>query len=176
MRKEEILKRQKDILLKLKSMMDEQEILAGLREKGKDDVPFDILAVAFTEMGVNDNELLGEYYFYPFDNVESDVMYFVCTMTMTDELNQDTVEELNKALDILNFYLPTGAFLISPDKRTLLYRYENIIDANASLEDNLKIIQINMGDSIQITEKWMDIFLGMDENQISFNDFMTMMP
>ena len=82
----------------------------------------DVLRGMHVEFSSEMIDVLGEYFFLPLPTEE--IWYFTSVITITDHLQELFLEEMGATISRLNYYLPTGAFVLGGETgRSLLYRY-----------------------------------------------------
>ncbi|MCR5594679.1 MAG: hypothetical protein K6G12_02420 [Lachnospiraceae bacterium] len=107
---------------------------ASVFTKEELNAPADVVRCQLNEMGADMLYLLGEFYFLPFE--EEEVYYFSTAITVYDELPEEAAILMGVAASKLDYLLPCGAFTLSGDGSTLVYRYTAQLMADES-EDKL---------------------------------------
>ena len=96
--------------------------------------PVDIIRCMITEMGTGLVNVLGEFFFLPFD--EEEVLYFSSVITIDDEIPEDERADLEIAVARINYVLPCGCFAVGGEEQALVYKYT--VPIPDKLDDELK--------------------------------------
>jgi len=135
-----IIEKQERVLKRLENEL--QEALVPARVRGKDDeIPSALLTVLYTEVGSGLDEVIGEYTFLPAEEGDG-ASFFTSMLTITDNLPQDNLDELRKAVARLNLYLPQGSVGIDIDDKRLGYKFG--VPVPLDIDENALFELINM--------------------------------
>lgn len=163
------------ILEALKVELESYEVPAVIRKK-EEGLPTDILTTLYRDMGAKSDEVMGEYYFLPIEGNNVDIHCFTVSMTLSEDLPGDKVDLIQDAIRTLNYYLLGGNFLISPDRTSLIYRNTALFKIDLSYDKSMEMIQIAIGVSLQIVEKWVKLLLDLERGEMTLEGFMKYMP
>lgn len=93
----------------------------SLFTKDELEAPVDVVRGMIVDIGTELIPALTEFFFLPYE--DEDMLYFSTLITITDEIQKDELADLSMAVARLNFDIPCGAFSISPDGESLVYKY-----------------------------------------------------
>lgn len=85
-----------------------------------DQSPVDVLISTNEHLGFYDSTAMGEYFFLDYERAAENTEYFVCMMTLDDNLQTDNAVNVIDGITRLNYFIPYGHFTISPDGEIIL--------------------------------------------------------
>ena len=137
----------------------EQEFaIAQMREpEGEDEPP--ILSVIFDGLGMEHEEAYGEFYFLNIPDEDTKVQHFAAAITIADEIEEERLGELFRAMSYVNFAVPCGAYSIDGDHRFLSYRLTVPLPIEMEGEDLYNEVNIVMANAVAVTDMHMDLLL-----------------
>lgn len=162
--------KQKYVLAVMEEILGEAQVRTLLRSAGEDGLPVDILTTLHTEFGQDSDEAMGEFYFAPNANGESQVQYFTSVITLSEEVNKEHLPELYEAISKLNFYLPVGSFAIDEEDSSLAYKHVVPIRVDCSQEELLQQVDILIAHALSISEEYIAILLHVSEGKATVQD------
>lgn len=110
----EMTEKRHALLESLNEELNAAEIAAVIREE--EGAP-EMVSAMLDELGDGDMEVLGDFFFRPFETEEDTTQYFSAVITITDEIPGERLAELYEAISYVNFSLPAGCFSIDKDHR-----------------------------------------------------------
>ena len=163
------------VLEKLRQTFDSLEVAAILREPSES-IPTHMLNVLHTNTGNEEEEVMGEYYFLPIEEENAKFHMFCTVMTLSEEVLEDKFDELGRAANLLNFYLPVGSIVFSKPEQIMAFKYTSLIPMGASEEEALNMIDGNIGLSLHLVNQYVDVLMKLSRSEITFTDFLEEMP
>lgn len=170
----EIEKMRHEVLAQISEDLNEALIAAAIREPediGVEGAP-EILTVIFDELGVGNDDAVGEFFFYPIGSNEDVTGFFSCVLTIADDLDEANLPGLYEAISVLNFHMLSGSFGVSKDKKILAYRqcvpYPLSMDKDALLE----FVNSVTGNATVVLNQWMDMVLRISEGEGDVEDIL----
>lgn len=160
---------QTKVLERMNQIFAQEKAPAVLRKKGEDGTPVDILTTLHTDFGMKNDEIMGEFYFMDMPGVTQS-QYFVCTLTLTENLEQGYLEELSYVISMVNCYLPYGAFSFDLSNSMLVYKLTNILPVDMTEDQLFDQVNICMGHAIEMTQKYIDTILDLSEGALSIEE------
>lgn len=129
----------------------------------------DTVVSEYDEIGSGSDEMLGEFFFLPDENME--YSRFVISFTLDDDLAPGQAAKLYKAIAMINFYLPQGALVISPDETVLSYR--NVVGCDSEMDAKAltKFILPQIDQSAALMDLWLGILMAYKNELITEEDF-----
>ena len=164
------------ILNQLKADFEANNVPVVLRSSGEENIPMDILTTLHRRFGRDLDEVMGEYYFFPSNGGQAAVHYFTSMISLTEDMAAEYAPVVTKAMDILNFYLECGAFVMNPREKLLAFKFITPIPADLPAERILQIANINVAHSLQLAERYADHLLRLSDGRESLESFMELMP
>lgn len=140
------------------------------------EVEMDVLRILETGYGSALTDALGEFFFRPYDDSESDVMLFSSVITLTTKLNETYISRLSAGIAQLNFYLPCGGFAINADHTTLAFRLSQVCYADQSDDEILRQMKDCVGLAFGTPEQYVGMLLKMAEGGVSLQDLSVLFP
>lgn len=133
----------------------------------------DTLTVQYTETGTEADDILGRYSFLnaPDTEPEPAAQMFLCELSLSDELRPDQTAELAAVTEKINYFLPFGSFLLTPDRTMLSYRYTALLPAD---EDEAGLTRMALHCIAQTTQAvlpWADILDDIKYGRRSLEEF-----
>ena len=156
----EMESRRHELLEDLNKELNDSLIAAVVR---KDEGAPEMVSAMLDELGDGDLDILGDFYFRPFQSEEDEAQSFMCVLTVTDELPPERLPVLYEVISYLNFTLPAGCFSIDKDHRFLCYTLNTLLPVE--LEDSLLFREMDLavGNAMAIS----DTYIGLLEDVIS---------
>ncbi|MCR5099937.1 MAG: YbjN domain-containing protein [Butyrivibrio sp.] len=170
MDKDKIKEQRKELFDRLNNEMAEQYIPAIYRDKDETGIDDGILTAYFEELGINDEDAVGEFYFTPVLSEEDDVQFFTAVITLTEDVDESKLPVLYEGLSYLNFYLPLGAFSISDDHNCIIYKYPISLPIDIEGEDLYNIVEGVIATTLTTIDNNIDLVLGLSYGSRSIED------
>ena len=164
------------ILEQLKADFEANHVPAVVRNAAEENLPMDILTTLHRRFGLNMDEVMGEFYFFPAMSGTASVHYFTSMITLTEEMAAEYVPMVTEAVNVLNFYLECGAFVMNPQKNLLAFKFVTPIPAELSEEQILQMANLNVGHALQLSERYAASLLQLSDGSGSLESFMELMP
>lgn len=164
-----------NVLSKLKEGFDALDMAVILRGP-EDGAPVHMLNVLHTELSFEEEEVMGEYYFVPLDDQQSQFHMFTSMLSLTESMPDDKYDILGKAANLLNFYVPAGAFVFSKPEHIIAFKHTSLIPINATEDEAIKLIDGNMSLSLKVVGRYLDVFMKLMKGKLDFDDFMATLP
>lgn len=164
-----------NVLEKLRQTFDALDVAAILRDP-IEGIPTHMLNVLHTDLGYSGDEVMGEYYFLPYKDENAKFHMFSTVMTLTEEMPDDKFDELGRAANLLNFFLPVGAIVFSRPEKIMAYKYTSLIPMGVSADEALNSIDGNIGLSLQLISQYVDVLMKLVRGDIQFIEFLKELP
>ena len=172
---ENLKQTQREVLLELKGMLDSLEVVNTLREpEGR--LPMPILTTLHTNLGYQGNEVMGEFYFLPLFAEKQDFHYFTVVMTLDEQVPMEKQEEMVKAANMLNYYLPMGAFVVEKDGGILAYKHAGLLPVSLDIEKLSFMADGMIGTAMSMVNEYVDPFMQLLNGQITLDEFELELP
>lgn len=171
MEKMESKKRQNEVLDMILDECEKNKLVAVKVPEEEAGIA-DMAVVRHSDKAKFSGEVLGEYYFLPVPESEKVFQYFVCSLTLSDDLDTEFAWAVQQAISKINFTLSSGAFLMSPDQKLLSFRYVLVQPVEQEISSMKLGIRAAMVNALRATAKWKDILSDMDSGKMEYNDFL----
>ena len=164
MRQKEMLEQRHRILNRVKDSFDEEMIPAQIERPDVSD-PADeherlmILMEDIAAVGV---DAMGEFFFLP-SQQSDEYQVFMNLITIDEEINLGRLNELLLAINILNNYIPVGAFGIDLARNNIVYRHNcemPIRSSDAPIKDK---VDLSMGLSVALVKEFAYMLLEVND-------------
>lgn len=165
----------KNILERLKQEFDLLDMATILSEPSENISTY-VLNVLHTELSYEEEEVMAEHYFLPLEDENTRFHVFTSMFTLTENMPEDKYEDLGRAVNLLNFYLPTGSFVFCRQENIMAYKYSSLIPNGYSEDEALKVIDGHISMSLNIIGKYLDVFMKMMKGDINLDEFLGMLP
>lgn len=165
-----------DIFTALKADFEANHVPAILRRAKEEGIPTDILTTLHRNFGGNADEVMGEFYFLPIPGGEKEVLYFSTMLSLDENMKPEYADDVGKAIEVLNFYLECGAFVMNRKSGLIGFRFVTPVFAHWRLEQMLETVNLNVAHSLQITERYVDSLIMMAHGHETLEHFMQLMP
>lgn len=169
-------KLQYSMLNRLKAEFEEQGVPAMIRNAEEEHLPMDILTTLHREFGASSDEVMGEYYFFPIRTEGETVHYFTSMLSLTEDIAPECRDSLTKAIEVVNFYLECGAFVINQRGSLLAYKFVLPIPNSLGEERIFEMVDLNAGHSLQLAERYADRLIRLADGRETLEHFMQGMP
>ena len=140
-----------EILSSIEEEFTKEFVPAKLSERVGYNVEF--LTVLLEEVAVDGLTSTGEFFFLPNKEGE-EIQYFVNLITISEELPDDTMNELCAAVASINTYVMTGAFAVDPVAGTLVYKHAYEMPIDLPKEQVADFVDMTMGITIQMVQQY----------------------
>ena len=120
---EKIEKMRHEVLEQISDDLNEALIAAAIRDSEDIEVEGapEILTVIFDELGVGNDDVVGEFFFYPMGSEDDKTGFFSCVLTIADDLDEANLPGLYEAISVLNLpALPCRPFWTACPPQKLL--------------------------------------------------------
>ncbi len=170
MEKKELEENQQKILMRLAESFEQADVFSVVVPK-EDAGVADTLVVQHTQLGEKAEEALGEYYFLPLTEENMLYQYFVCSITLSEDIEPEKQAAFEKVISYINFALPLGAFRLNLQGNLLCFRYTLMMEADKDLDHMELMVRSSMINSIQLVTQWADLLDGLEYGRITLEDF-----
>ncbi len=116
------------------------------------DSPVDVVRALLIDMGSELLNMLGEYFFLPYE--EEEVLYFTSVITITDEIEPDEIVTVSEAIARINYVLPCGCFALGDEGRNLVYRYTAPILADLDADKQMAMMLTAVDAGMMTVDKY----------------------
>jgi hypothetical protein len=164
-----------NVLEKLRQAFDSLDLAAVVRDPAEG-LPTHILNVLHTDIGGTEEEVMGEYYFLPVADENAKFHLFTSMLTLTEDMPENKYDELGRAVNLLNFFLPVGAFVFSKPEKIMAFKYTSLIPMGFSEDETINSIDGNIGLSLQMVNQYTEVLLKLMQDEITFEDFLDELP
>lgn len=142
-----------------------QEVMVPAMVRDKDEViPSPVLTVMYSEVGSELNEVIGEYTFLPV-SVDDEVQIFSSIVTMTDELPDNNLDELRKAVSRLDFYLPLGSIGMDIEDKRLGFKFGVPIPVTTSEDTLFELINMYITTGYMQVDRYIGMLLKIAQGE-----------
>lgn len=172
---EKLKQSQMEVLEKLKEMLDSLEVANVLREP-EGNLPIPVLTTLHTNLGYQNNEVMGEFYFLPIYTENQEFHYFTVVMTLDEEVPPAKCDEMAKAVNMLNYYLPMGAFVVEKNGGVLAYKHAALLPVNLDTEKLAFMADGMIGTAMSIVNEYIDPYMQLLNRQITLEEFELELP
>ena len=164
-----------ELLEQIKKIFEENDVACVMRTPAEEPVlRVPILTTLHRNMGNHNDEVMGEYLFAP--HVEGADEYFTISLSITENLTEETYGLFSAASGVLNFYLPFGCFILNRDITTFAYKYTVIIPSGYTKEQAFELMDKAIGGALDIVDNNIAILADMERGTATFEDFLELMP
>ncbi len=170
MNKNDLVKRQKEVLNNIYEAFQENNVTAAMAP-GEEVGSTDMLLVQHTELGKDIDEVLGAYYFLPAPEEIGSFQYFAATLTLAEEIPKSAQEKLAAAVAAINSLIYFGTFNLSPDGTVLSYRHVTVIPDETDERIMSLTVQGTMMNAISEVSIWADELDALQYGKISYEQF-----
>ena len=108
----------------LKQEFEKAEMECYIRDESVSGIALRILTVRLDDFGVGIDDVVGEFMFFPRPNGAPDTEYFLSVITLTNEIVPERIPKLAEYICRINSVTQSGAFVLSLDKKILMFRME----------------------------------------------------
>lgn len=169
--------KKKELLKALQEKFGEWEIGTVYRDGEAEKLPMDILTVLVTEYGNSLEDVMGEFFFMPeTEGQTEEILRFNCIFTLTENLEEKQLPDLYEAAGILNYYTEAGTFAVNKTGGMLVYRNSLALPAEMDTEKALELIVTNVLFSMNVSERFVDILLQVNDGRMDIEDFRALLP
>ncbi len=133
-------------------------------------VPMDILRAEVTGFGPDLVSVLGEFFFFPFE--DENTLYFTTVITLSSTVPAEAAPDLAGAVARLNYYLPCGCFALGAEDKNLVYRYTALLDAADKKEDQIKDIIRTYDIALGVADRFYPNLLLVIRNEMTVSEMM----
>jgi len=137
------------------------------------DAPVDVARAMIVEMGTELVDVLGEFFFLPLENEE--VLYFVSSITVMEEIPLDKQMDLAIAVARLNSLIPCGAFAMGNGGENLIYRYTVPVSAELDEEVKMTMLLTAVDTAIQEVDRFIAFLMLVAAGELSVDDMMSLL-
>ena len=148
----------------------QENLIAAMIREPESDEETPIISVIFDGLGMEHDEVFGEFYFLPFPDEDVDFQHFSAVITIADEIKEEHLSELFEAMSYINFVLPGGSFCIDSEKQFLAFRLNVPLPADMDNEELYHEINIVMGNAVALTDIYMDQLLKIMDGEKSVEE------
>ncbi len=166
----ELLKRQKEVLNKIYEAYQDEDIVAAMAP-GEEVGSKDMLLVQHTEIGKEIDEILGAYYFVPAPEELGPFQYFFTTLTLSEEIPEETRESMAAAVTLINSLMPFGTFVISSDFSVISYRHATLLPNDVDESTLSLTVNATMINALSEVTIWADELDALEYERISYEEF-----
>ena len=119
----------------------------------------EILSVMYDALGLEGDQVFGEFYFLEIPDDEAQIQHFCATLTLAEDVESEHFPELFEAMSYLNAAIPCGAYRLDMDKRFLTFHLGVPLDMNLGKEELYEEMNIVMSNAVAICDTHMDLVL-----------------
>lgn len=135
--------------------------------------PMDMLRAKIGEFGPDLINVLGEFFFMPFE--DEGILYFTTVITLSASLPKEAVPDMAAAAARLDYYLPFGCYALGDNDRNLIYRYTALLNENEEKEKLNASISTAAFGALSVAEKFIGYLLLVLKNEISVEEMVGML-
>ena len=167
-----VQKLQKNVLVQMNEYFKEDRIAATL-DTVEDGLVTDVLSALYPHFSEADLEVLAEFYFLPQEAKEQEVMYFVASLTLQEDIPQERITEVSAGAAMVDALLATGGFMVDREHRTLIYRLAVPILASLSYEKVLTEVDAIIQNARNAAMRHSGNLMKLVQAEISVDDYIT---
>ncbi len=119
---------------------------------------------------------MGEYYFLPVEDEKAKFHLFSSVFTLTEDMPEDKYEELGRAANLLNFFLPVGSFIFSRADKIMAFKYTSLIPRTFSEEEAINLVDGHISMSLYLVGQYVDVFMDLMHGEITLEEFTGFLP
>lgn len=170
MKQEDMNRRQKIIL---KNIFEDLKQLEDVVEfvKADEEREFDQIVVEHEDVGIGNDTVLGQYYFLPDSLEENEVEQFMISMTISDELDEKKQVDMLQAIALVNYMIPTGAFVLDPSLQILSYKRGVTLRVGMDETENASIISYEMMAALHIVSMFVAPLVAYMYDEVTWEEF-----
>lgn len=170
MKREDIRRRQKSILKSIfQDLTKLEEVVEYVKAQG--DQNFDQVVVEHEDVGVGNDTVLGQYYFLPDLMEENEAEKFIISMTISDELDEKKRVDMLQAIALVNYMIPTGAFVLDPSLQILSYKRGLTLMVDKDETETAGMIGYEMMAALHIVSIFVAPLVAYMYDEISWDEF-----
>ena len=125
-----------------------------------------------TGFGSDLRNILGEFFFLPFEADE--VIYFTTVLTITGSVREDVTADLSNAIARLNYYMPCGCFALGDHDSNLIYRFAVPIVGAETKAKQEQAVSMAANTAIMVAEKFEGYLKLVMNNEITVDEMVEM--
>lgn len=171
MEKMECKKRQNEVLDMIVEECEKNKIVAVKVPEEEAGIA-DMAVVRHKDKERLSGEVLGEYYFLPVPESEKVFQYFVCSLTISDDLDTRFAQAVQQAVSKINFSLSSGAFLVSPDQKLLCFRYVLVMPVEQEVSCMKLGVRAAMVNALRSVMKWGSVLSDLESGKMDEREFL----
>ncbi len=160
MEKRNITEKWLDTLLEIKKSFDEEMIPAQIEEVQDTNR----LMILFEDIASVGTDTMGEFFFLP-ANEGAQVQIFMNVLTVDVEIDKERLSELLLAINILNNYLPVGAFVVDMSGGYIVFRQGYEMPVQISDKVLKESVDLSMGLSVSIVKDFAYMLLEVNSGE-----------
>lgn len=160
MEKKKITEKWLDTLLEIKKSFDEELIPAQIEEVEDTNR----LMILFEDLASVGTDTMGEFFFLPAGE-GAQVQVFMNVLTVDVDIDKDRLSELFLAINILNNYLPAGAFLVDLSGGYIVFRQGYEMSTEISDKALKESVDLSMGLSVSIVKDFAYMLLEVSSGE-----------
>ena len=147
MEQKKIAEKWHSTLLEIKKSFDEELIPAQIEEIEDTER----LMILFEDLADSSIDTMGEFFFLP--SMEgAQVQVFMNVLTIDAEVYKERLSELLLAINILNNYLPVGAFCVDLSEGNIVFRHNHEMPIPVSDKALQDAVDLSIGLSVSIVK------------------------
>lgn len=158
----------------LKRLEDDlqQELIAAMIGEAEGNLP-EILNVIFNDIGLEADQVFGEYFFRPEASDNDTVVSFTGMLTLTEVLPDEHIADLLSAISYINFHLPAGCFCIDRAHSCLVFRLSALIPQDMPDDEILTQMNLVCANSVQTADRFIDLLIALSKGEKSLSEVLS---
>ena len=151
-----------DILMSTQDKLKENFFSVSLSDKAEHGA--EVLLVALGDSSEEDYEALGNFFFLP-GGEDDELLNFVSLLTISEELHEETIQELCIAVSAINAYMPSEGFAIDFASRSLEFKHTYVLPADLEEADLQEGVELSIAAAIGTVSRYAYLLTEVNEGE-----------
>lgn len=171
---EEALPFRTGVLKELQSVFESVGVQTSLEEAG-DLFPLQTLVTLNQNMGISDEELMGQFCFLPLQVEDNKCHYFNEVFVISEDVTADVFDAVMEVITQLNFVMPIGAFVMDREHDMLAVKYTAVIPGG-DIKEAVNYIDSSVGVIYGIINQYITELNELIDGKINIEEFFEKVP
>ena len=130
-----------------------------------------VVGIDYVDLGEDGHDAYGLFSFLPEDPGDP-CAHLAMVITLTNRLSPAGMTALYQLLNRINLHIPEGAYIISEDETTLVYRNDIQIPKELDNDGASKVVAVRLIRTIALVTEWIDGLMGYNDGTYSLEECM----
>ncbi len=130
------------------------EMIAVAYTDGETENGTGVLTAFLDDLAIEGTQATGEFFFVPMDEEEAGMQIFMSVFTLIEEVEEENLGEMIKAISILNAYVPMGAFAYDPSGRVVLFKCSQVMPITLSVMEMQARVEMSMDMAMRVVGRF----------------------